>query len=402
MYRILEGLRVVEVSAFVAGPFGGLTLSQLGAEVIRIDPPGGGLDYKRWPLADNGESLYWQGLNKGKLSVAIDVRNPEGRELAQGLMTAPGETSGILVTNIPARGWLDYEGLKAKREDLIMVAVNGNRDGSVALDYTVNAAAGFPFLNGPVGNDQPINHVLAAWDLIAGLWVANAALVAERHRRDTGAGQQVRLALSDCALSVLSHLGMVAEVSVNDQDRPRLGNHVYGTFGHDFGTSDGRRVMITAFTRRHWKVLVEGLGMAEKIAQLGVLLELNLDEDAGRFAGREAIAALFRPWFAARTLEQVAAALNEAGTCWGPYQTVRQAVEEDPRLSTENPMYSQVEHPDTGSYLTAGSILDFSGAERQAPGRARRLGEDTEAVLANVLGVDANQYAKLRDAGVVG
>jgi 2-methylfumaryl-CoA isomerase len=194
----------------------------------------------------------------------------------------------------------------------------------------------------------------------------------------------------------------VAEVSVNDQDRPRLGNHVYGTFGHDFGTSDGRRVMVTAFTRRHWKVLVEGLGMVEKIAQLGALLELNLDEDAGRFAGREAIAALFRPWFAARTLEQVAAALNEAGTCWGPYQTVRQAVEEDPRLSTENPMYSQVEHPDTGSYLTAGSILDFSGAERQAPGRARRLGEDTEAVLADVLGVDANQYAKLRDAGVVG
>lgn len=79
MYNILDGLRIVELSAFVAAPLGGLTLSQLGAGVVRINHPDGGLDYKRWPLSENGHSLYWHGLNKGKRSVAIDISRPEGR-----------------------------------------------------------------------------------------------------------------------------------------------------------------------------------------------------------------------------------------------------------------------------------------------------------------------------------
>ena len=264
----LTGMTVIEVSAFIAAPYAGLTLAQMGAEVIRIDPIGGGLDYNRWPVTDDGTSLYWAGLNKGKKSVTLNVRDPKGRELAHALMTAAGPGNGIVVTNLPARGWLDYEGLKAMRDDLIMVNIVGRRDGSVALDYTVNARAGFPLVTGPVGTEGPVNHVMPVWDVVTALAASNAVLVADRHRRDTGEGQYVRIALADSAFAVLSHLGYVAEAQINGTDRPATGNHVFGTFGCDFLTSDGRRVMITAFTPRHWSALVEATGLEERFAAL--------------------------------------------------------------------------------------------------------------------------------------
>src|SRR5689334_23522147 len=115
---MLSGLRVVEGSAFVAAPLGGLALAQLGADVIRFDTVGGGLDYKRWPVTDEGVSLYWAGLNKGKRSIAIDLSRAEGRELATELITAPGEDAGIFLSNFPAQGWLADDALRARRVDL--------------------------------------------------------------------------------------------------------------------------------------------------------------------------------------------------------------------------------------------------------------------------------------------
>src|SRR5580698_10401520 len=101
MYDLLNGLTVVEAAAFIAGPTSGLYLAQFGAEVIRIDQIGGGPDFRRWPVTEAGDSLYWEGLNKAKKSVAIDIGGPEGRELAIRLAAAPGENAGLFVTNFP-------------------------------------------------------------------------------------------------------------------------------------------------------------------------------------------------------------------------------------------------------------------------------------------------------------
>src|ERR1700733_7937268 len=117
MEQILSGLRVVEVSAFIAAPLGGMTLAQLGADVIRIDPIGGNIDIARWPLAPGGDSLYWASLNKAKRSVCLALNTPEGRELAQALICAPGEEAGTLLTNLPGSGWMDYGTLAKKRAD---------------------------------------------------------------------------------------------------------------------------------------------------------------------------------------------------------------------------------------------------------------------------------------------
>ena len=204
MTEIVKGLRLIEVSAFIAAPYAGLTLAQMGADVIRIDPVGGGLDYRRWPVTSNNRSLYWAGLNKGKRSIMLNVREAEGRELAHTLMTKPGPEAGIVLTNLPARGWLSYKELKAKRDDLIMLGITGNRDGSVALDYTVNAAAGFPLVTGPENHAGPVNHVMPMWDVVAGLSAVNGILAAERRRRETGDGQFIGLALAHSLLDTKS------------------------------------------------------------------------------------------------------------------------------------------------------------------------------------------------------
>ena len=102
MNGILTGLRIVEGSAFVAAPLSGMTLAQLGADVIRFDPIGGGLDYRRWPITKDGKSLFWAGLNKGKRSIAVDINAPEGRELVTRLICLPGENAGLFLTNFPA------------------------------------------------------------------------------------------------------------------------------------------------------------------------------------------------------------------------------------------------------------------------------------------------------------
>jgi 2-methylfumaryl-CoA isomerase len=237
MNRILAGLRIIESSAFIAAPYAGMTLAQLGATVIRVDPIGGGLDYRRWPVTDKGDSLYWAGLNKGKKSVCIDLRKPEGRALLGDLITAAGDGGGIFLTNLPAPPPLDYDTLRARRADLIMASIYGSRDGATAVDYTVNAAVGFPLVTGPAGHDGPVNHVLPAWDLLAGSNAALAILAAERHRRLSGQGQLLRLALADMAFATVGNLGYVAEVQINGEDRPRLGNDIYGTFGRDFTTA---------------------------------------------------------------------------------------------------------------------------------------------------------------------
>ena len=397
----LTGMTVIEVSAFIAAPYAGLNLAQMGAEVIRIDPIGGGLDYNRWPVTNDGESLYWAGLNKGKKSVTLNVRDPKGRELAHNLMTAGGPGKGIVVTNLPARGWLDYDGLKAKRDDLIMVNIVGRRDGSVALDYTVNARTGFPLITGPVGTEGPVNHVMPVWDVVTALAASNAVLVADRHRRDTGEGQYVRIALADSAFAVLSHLGYVAEAQINQTDRPATGNHVFGTFGCDFPTSDGRRVMITAFTPRHWLALLAATGLEERFAALAAEKGVDLSKEEERYALRETIEAELAPWFAARPLDKIGKALDAVGACWGPYQTVRQAVAEDPDLSAENPMFSEIEQPGIGRYLAAGSFIDFSGIPREPAVPAPTLGSNTESVLTEKLGLTNSDLSTLKDGGVI-
>jgi 2-methylfumaryl-CoA isomerase len=366
---ILAGLRVVELSAFVAAPLGGATLAAMGADVIRVDPLGGGIDIGRWPLYE-GRSLYWQGLNRGKRSVTVDLRSEPGREVAARLAA----DAGTVLTNLPARGSLAPEALRARRPDLVVVSIGGRADGGAAVDYTVNAGLGFPWVTGPEGHDRPVNHVLPAWDVATGYLAAAALLAADRRRLLGGGGCLVRLSLEEVAAIVADHLGLLAEARLVDEPRGRYGNHLYGSFARDFRTRDGRFVIVLALTPRQWTSLAEATGLP--FERLGP----GLADEGERWRRRREICELLEPWVAARSLVEVAGAFERQQVLWGPYLTFKEA------LAERGP-----------AWRPPASAVDFEGVERRPAGPGPALGQDTEAVL-SALGEDV---ADLRAAGVI-
>jgi 2-methylfumaryl-CoA isomerase len=403
MYELLSGMRVVEMAAFVAGPSCGLHLAQLGAEVIRIDQIGGGPDFHRWPRASEaGASLYWEGLNKAKKSVALDLSRPEGRELAIRIVTAAGTTAGLFVTNYPVGGFLAYEKLTQLRNDLICVRIMGWPDGRAALDYTVNAAIGLPFMTGATDDPRPVNHVLPAWDLLAGTYAALTLLAAERSRRLTGAGREVRVPLSDIALASVANLGQIGEVCISGHDRVRTGNELYGAFGRDFVSRDGGRLMIVAITARQWQGLLKALALESRIAAVEQELGVSFATDEGmRFKHGARLMPLFEAAIAQRDSADLCAAFEVNAVCWGPYQSLKQALDTDPYFSSTNPILTEINHPSGHRYPAPGFAATLPAEPRLPPRAAPALGRDTDEVLSQVVGLSATEIAGLHDAGVV-
>jgi 2-methylfumaryl-CoA isomerase len=401
MQDVLSGLRIVEGSAFVAAPSGGMTLAQLGADVIRFDPIGGGIDYRRWPVTNTNESIYWHSLNKGKRSIAVNFKAPQGRELLTRLITAPGKDSGLFLTNFPAKGWLADENLRAHREDLIYLNLTGDRHGGSALDYTVNSKVGFPYLTGSAQHGEPINNPLPAWDVIAGQHIALGLLAAERQRLRTGKGQFVKLALADVALATAGHLGYIGEAMVNGTTREAIGNHIYGTFGRDFVCRDGSRVMIVGVSANQWQAILKVTGLEQAITAIGESMGLDFNREGDRYTGREAICEKLEPWFAERDFGPLTGQLEAAGVCWGKYQTISELVESDPDCSIDNPLFEQLEQPGIGQYLVPQNPLGFTGADRHPVRPAPRLGQHTDEILADVLGLASGEIGRYHDAGII-
>lgn len=395
----LSGVRIVECASFVAGPSACLTLSQLGADVIKVDPIGGPADYHRWPLATSGRSLYWTALNKGKRSLAVDLRSERGRELVTALITAPGPDSGVFVDNSPGRRWLSHEKLAERRADLIHLKVQGHPDGRPAVDYTVNAEVGIPTITGDVSSSAPVNHVLPAWDLITGMTAATGVLAALHERNATGRGAYIELALADVAKAAVANLGWLAEAEFRGADRPRHGNHLYGSFGVDFETGDGGRVMVVALTAGQWNALHEATGTTEVFAALEKSLGMDFELEADRYRMRETIASILRPWFAQRSLAEVAEQLDARRVLWSRYRGMAELVSEY-RASASESVLASVDQPEIGPAVAARSPLRWAGQyDSAAP--APQLGEHTEEVLAEVLGLGQAEISALRDSGVV-
>lgn len=403
MYNILKGLRVIEATSFVASPSAGLYLAQFGAEVIRVDHVSGGPDYNRWPKADNGSSFYWEGLNKAKKSVALNLKTTEGRELLGRLVASDGEEGGILLTNFPVGGFLSYENMRALRDDIIVARVMGQANGGPAVDYTVNCALGYPYMTGPSSlGDEPVNHVLPAWDLLAGAYTAFTILAAERNRRDTGKGCEVRIPLSDIGITTLANLGQIAEVLNTGENRPRHGNELYGAFGKDFVTKDGRRLIVMAISPRQWKGLVEVLSIAAEIAAIEAKEGVSFDYDEGvRYQHSDKLYPLVAQKIMGWNFDKLSEALDNVGGCWGEYQTVQDAAQ-SPVLVGNNPVFEMMKNPSGATYPTAGAAATISGETREAPRVAPVLGGNTDEVLAKYLNMDEDELSALSKAGIIG
>jgi 2-methylfumaryl-CoA isomerase len=399
MYQLLSGLTVIEASSFVASPTAGLYLAQMGAEVIRIDQTGGGPDFRRWPRGPSGFSLYWENLNRAKKSVALDLSRPEGRALMQRLAASTGQ----FITNFPVDGFLAHDKLAALNPDLVTVRIMGQAGGGPALDYTVNAAVGIPGMTGPAAlGEEPVNHVLPAWDLLSGSYAAFAMLAAIRHRDSTGLGQEVRIPLADVAIGTVANLGMLAETVLEGQDRARLGNTVYGAFGRDFTTRDGARLMLMAITPRQWSGMVEVLGMAAEVAAIEQTRGVSFARDEGvRFDHRDVLFPLVAARVAAWDRAALETALTAKGGCFGFYGSMTDAAN-DPILVTQNPMFGRTDNPSGLDYAAPGPFATLPAAERGAPVRSPRLGEHSGEVLSRLLGLGDGEIGALAADGLVG
>ena len=390
----LSDLTVVEVSSFVAAPLCGMTLGQLGAQVIRVDPIGGASDVQRWPLAVSGASIYWTGLNKGKRSATIDLRSPEGQELVQRLIV---EGDGIVVTNA-VLPWLGHDLLAAKRSDVIHVQLLGRGDGSTGVDYTVNAGLGYPLVTGPADHAGPINHVLPAWDVCCGLYAALAVVTAVRDRDRSGRGARVSLALEDVALATAGNLGLLTEPQVNGTQRERLGNALYGQYGQDFTIRDGVSFMVVTLTRRHFRDLVEVTGTGTAVSALEEALGVDFGSEGDRYRYRDALSGLFATWFADHTAEEITAALSGTTVLFERYRTFAEVAAG--AKVTANPLFTRLHQPGVGDYFAPGLPVAFDGAH-PAGAPAPALGHDTADVLTERLGLTAADIARLRRANTI-
>jgi 2-methylfumaryl-CoA isomerase len=391
----LAGITVVEVSSFVAAPLCGMTLRQLGAEVIRVDPIGGASDVHRWPLAESGTSIYWTGLNKGKRSATIDLRSPEGQQLVQQLIV---EGDGIVVTNAAGLSWLAHDRLAALRSDVIHVQLLGRGDGSTAVDYTVNAGIGYPLVTGPPDHAGPINHVLPAWDVCCGLYAALAVVAAVRRRDQSGVGAKISLALEDVALATAGNLGLLTEPQVNGTERQRLGNAIYGQYGQDFTSRDGVAFMVVTLTGRHFRDLVEVTGTGAAVSALAEALSADFDAEGDRYLHRDVLTGLFETWFADHTADEIAKALSGTTVLFERYRTFAQVAEVQRVIA--NPLFSRLHQEGLGDYLAPGMPTAFDGAHPVST-PAPSLGQDTADVLSEYLKLSLADIARLADVKTI-
>jgi 2-methylfumaryl-CoA isomerase len=243
--------------------------------------------------------------------------------------------------------------------------------------------------------------VLPAWDLLAGAYAAFALVSAERARRATGEGREIRIPLSDLAIASLGHLGQIAEVQTSGRDRPRMGNDLYGAFGRDFMTRDGERLMVVAITPRQWTGLVDVLRLKDEIGALEFELGVSFARDEGvRFTHRDRLNPLFEAAFRQRDRSELTEGFEAKGVTWSPYQSLNVAVTGDPYFNAANPILTPIDHPSGRRYLTPGAAASLPSDQRRPPTPAPVLGRDTEAVLSEVLGLSAAEIGRLCDAGL--
>ena len=403
MYPLLSNLSIVEISSFVASPTAGLYCGQFGAEVIRIDHLAGGLDYRRYLLTREGHSLAWENLNRTKRSVALDLTSSEGRELAVALAASAGQ----MITNLPTNSFFSHAAVAAQRADLVSVRIMGWHDGRQAMDFTVNAASGYPLMTGPEDWDAadaaPVNQPLPAWDFITGAYCAFALLAGLRHRDTTGEGSELRVPLGNVAIGTVANSGAMAEMLYRGSDRERLGNAIWGAFGRDFRSADGQRFMVAALTAKQWAALVSAFDVADGIAAIEAQCGVSFaDSDHNRFVHRETLFALFQRAADRFDYATLAERLTRAGATFERYRTMHEAAT-DPELVTNNPLFGpSPANPSGFAYPATRSFANIPDRDAGDPLPAPKLGEHSEEVLGRILGLPSGVIGALIDKGVVG
>jgi len=393
----LDGLRVLAVSQFGAGPFGTQVLADLGAEVIKIEDPTVGGDISRYvpPYQTDGDSLYFQSFNRGKKSLTLDLRHAEATGVLHDLVRVSHALYNNLRGDLPAKLGLTYETLRRVNPAIVCCSLSGfgmtgPRAAEPAYDYLIQGYAGWMALtgepDGPPGKcgvsvvDFAGGYVSIV-GLLAGLWDAQR----------TGRGRDLDVSLMDTAVSMLSYF---ATWSLNrDWEPQRVDDSGHQTLvpAQNFRTSDGW-IVVFCNKEKFWKAFADALGLPELVR------DPRFASFADRLANKAALLAILTPRVATRTTAEWLGQLRGRVPC-APVNSMREALE-DAQIRARG-MILEVEHPEFGTLREVASPIKTEGAGAH-PTPAPRLGEHTDAILGDLLGYTPERIAALHASGVFG
>jgi crotonobetainyl-CoA:carnitine CoA-transferase CaiB-like acyl-CoA transferase len=394
----LEGIRVLAVEQFGAGPWATLQLADLGADVIKIEDPGSGGDVGRYvpPYQSGEDSLFFETFNRGKRSLVLDLRGDEGRSVFEDLVRASQAVFSNLRGDGPAKLGLTYAALRDVNPAIVCVSLTGfgmtgPRAGEAGYDYIVQAMAGWMSLTGDPGS-PPTKSGLSLVDLSGGYVAALALLAGIRRAERDGVGCDADVSLFETALSELMYVGTWA--ATHGYVAPRRANSAHPSIVpfQAFATSDGH-ITVAAAKQHFWERLCEAIG------RLDLLADPRYGDFALRDANRDALVADLDDVFAARTSAHWVARLVAAGVPVARVNDVAQALE-DPQTVARDALIGYG-HPTLGEVRQARSPLRLSG-ELPEPKRAPLLGEHTDHVLHELCGYSETRISALHTAGTVG
>jgi crotonobetainyl-CoA:carnitine CoA-transferase CaiB-like acyl-CoA transferase len=385
----LAGVRVVDLSRVLAGPYATMTLADLGADVVKVEHPNGGDETRSWgPPFAGGESAYFLSVNRGKRSVALDLKDPEGRDLALELCARADVVIENFRSGGAARLGLDYAAVRARRPDVVYCTITGfgprEPQSRPGYDFTVQAESGLMSITGdPDG--EPMKVGVAVVDVLTGLNAAVAILAALHRRSQTGEGELIEISLLESALAAL--VNVAAGALVTGEEAKRYGNAHPSIVPYErFGTADGSLAVAAANDGLYGK-LCAAVGRPDLAAD-----ERYATNDA-RVANRRSLVAELEAVFAERTTDEWLRVLLDAGVPAGEIRGVRAAIETAGATT-------DVEHPTAGRLSLVNAPFSLAHASLRSPVAPPLLGEHTAEVLAE-LGVDDERLAALERGGVI-
>jgi crotonobetainyl-CoA:carnitine CoA-transferase CaiB-like acyl-CoA transferase len=391
--NLLEGVRIIDLTRMLAGPYGSMLLADMGAEVIKVEQPGGGDPIRRMgPPYIDAESAYFLGINRNKQSVTIELSGDEGRSLFLELVAVADVVLDNFRPGVMDRLGLGVDALRSARPGIITCSMSAfGSDGPYrdipAFDLTLQALGGGMSLTGHPGG-APARMGLPIGDLGGGMFAAQAISAALFKRERTGCGSHIDLSLLDIQVSLLTYL---AQYHFADGRVPRL----MGT-GHEsvvpyqsFDTSDGQ-IVIAVFVNNFWRGLCAVLDLGD--------LEHRFPDPTDRLAGRDEIVGVIAERLRVESSALWIERLWEAGVPSAPVQTVDQVLR-DPQVLHREMVVTTSEHPAVGKYQTLGNPV--KAGQRQEFVAAPLLGASNHAIFGELLGHTEEELNALRTNGVI-
>ena len=395
MTKVLDGVRILDFSRYLAGPFCGLLLADMGADVIRVERPGGEEDRRMGPFVPpTNESLFVMVAARNKRAITLDIRKEKGQQILVDLVKEADVVLHNFTSGSNEASILSYECLKEMNPSIIVTAVSGfDVDGPYsqdpAFDFIAQALTGIMSYSGFPGS-PPLRATMPYVDYSTGLHAALGTMLALYHKQATGEGQKVNIALLDVATTFMAPT--IADYVVLGHTRQQLGNASYYNFSDCFRTKDGW-VMLATISNPIWKRFSRAIGRED------LKEDPRFHDDMSRFENRQVLLSIVQEWLNERTTQEVLDLMQKARVPCAQINSIEEMMT-DPKVTSTNMMVN-LEYPEIGAVPVAGTAIKLSKTPGGVARRAPKVGEQNEEIYSELLGLDSQAVAELEKDGIL-